>query len=184
MANLLVPNNSPATWISNPLVKTEATPINGGVLNNQLFSNNFQQQHQQAQPTLAELNSDSIKMEAVDLDFDDSIGNYFMKNNSPNVTLGVGPKGMTQSKMQTSNSANFPTTFWHETGSNWSSLSSSVPGPSSTATAAQVQPGSSTYNISPLSDILTDLSSNSGSTPTQSLSPNLPSHSPSQAGKP
>ena len=54
----------------------------------------------------------------------------------------------------------------------WSTLSSSVPAAGAVTIA--------TYNTSPLSDILTDLSSTSNSTTAQSVSPNLPSHSPSQ----
>jgi len=117
-----------------------------------------------------------------------------MKNSSPNVTLGVGPK-MTSVSNQVKQQ-NISSNFWQVTEDSssfsgtinpWSTLSSSVPatagggGPGPSASTAATQ-GSASYNISPLSDILTDLSSNSGSTPNQSLSPNLPSNSPSQAG--
>ena len=152
-------------------------------------------------------------METVDLDLDD-IGHFFMKNNSPNVTLGVGPNtksmirtistgtsgGLVQVQQQVTGSGSgsagqhtsgiiTPNSFWtgaddsnsfSGTTNPWSTLSSSVPvncapGPAAIAAAGGQVSGNTSYNISPLSDILTDLSSNSGSTPNQSLSPNLPS---------
>ena len=235
LSQLLVPNNSPATWVPNmghnvsqipgnaTVIKSEPL-INGGNGSNievtgsgLTFSNavNMTSFHH-GQPTLSQLNSGSqhdsgIKMETVDLDLDD-IGHFFMKNNSPNVTLGVGPNtksmishsstgssgGLVQVKQQVTGSGNpgqhtsgiiTPNSFWQGaddsnsfsgTTNPWSTLSSSVPvncapGPAAIAAAGGQVSGNTSYNISPLSDILTDLSSNSGSTPNQSLSPNLPS---------
>jgi hypothetical protein len=187
------------------------------------FSNAVNMTSFHGQPTLSQLNSSQhdsgIKMETVDLDLDD-IGHFFMKNNSPNVTLGVGPNtksmishsstgssgGLVQVKQQVTGSGSAgqhtsgiitPNSFWQGaddsnsfsgTTNPWSTLSSSVPvncapGPAAIAAAGGQVSGNTSYNISPLSDILTDLSSNSGSTPNQSLSPNLPSPQvPSQAG--
>ena len=229
IGNLLVPNNSPATWVPNmgtigtqpippnaTVIKTEPL-INGGGSGNVIsepltFSNAVNMSSFQGQPTLAQLNSShdsGIKMETVDLDLDD-IGHFFMKNSSPNVTLGVGPntKSLTQSatnsvsggsvqvKQQSSVSGGTqlssgiitPNSFWQGgddsnsfsgTTNPWSTLSSSVPVNCAPGPGANPGGGGGTsntsYNISPLSDILTDLSSNSGSTPNQSLSPNLPS---------
>lgn len=240
LSQLLVPNNSPATWVPNmghnvsqipgnaTVIKSEPL-INGGNGSNieltgsgLTFSNAVNMTSFHGQPTLSQLNSQSqhdsgIKMETVDLDLDD-IGHFFMKNNSPNVTLGVGPNtksmishsstgssgGLVQVKQQVIGSAGqhtsgiiTPNSFWQGaddsnsfsgTTNPWSTLSSSVPvncapGPAAIAAAGGQISGNTSYNISPLSDILTDLSSNSGSTPNQSLSPNLPSPQvPSQAG--
>lgn len=240
LSQLLVPNNSPATWVPNmghnvsqipgnaTVIKSEPL-INGGNGSNieltgsgLTFSNAVNMTSFHGQPTLSQLNSQSqhdsgIKMETVDLDLDD-IGHFFMKNNSPNVTLGVGPNtksmishsstgssgGLVQVKQQVIGSAGqhtsgiiTPNSFWQGaddsnsfsgTTNPWSTLSSSVPvncapGPAAIAAAGGQVSGNTSYNISPLSDILTDLSSNSGSTPNQSLSPNLPSPQvPSQAG--
>ena len=232
LSQLLVPNNSPATWVPNmghnvsqipgnaTVIKSEPL-INGGNGSNieltgsgLTFSNAVNMTSFHGQPTLSQLNSQSqhdsgIKMETVDLDLDD-IGHFFMKNNSPNVTLGVGPNtksmishsstgssgGLVQVKQQVTISPGqhnsgiiTPNSFWQGaddsnsfsgTTNPWSTLSSSVPvncapGPAAIAAAGGQVSGNTSYNISPLSDILTDLSSNSGSTPNQSLSPNLPS---------
>ena len=232
LSQLLVPNNSPATWVPNmghnisqvpanaTVIKSEPL-INGGngsnieVGSGLTFSNAVNMTSFHGQPTLSQLNSSQhdsgIKMETVDLDLDD-IGHFFMKNNSPNVTLGVGPNtksmishsstgssgGLVQVKQQVTGSGSAgqhtsgiitPNSFWQGaddsnsfsgTTNPWSTLSSSVPvncapGPAAIAAAGGQVSGNTSYNISPLSDILTDLSSNSGSTPNQSLSPNLPS---------
>jgi hypothetical protein len=243
ISNLLVPNNSPATWVPNmghnvsqvpanaTVIKSEPL-INGGngsnipeVVSGLTFSNAVNMTSFHGQPTLSQLNSSQhdsgIKMETVDLDLDD-IGHFFMKNNSPNVTLGVGPNtksmirtistgtsgGLVQVQQQVTGNGSgsagqhtsgiiTPNSFWtgaddsnsfSGTTNPWSTLSSSVPvncapGPAAIAAAGGQVSGNTSYNISPLSDILTDLSSNSGSTPNQSLSPNLPSPQvPSQAG--
>ena len=131
------------------------------------------------------------------------LGHFFMKNNSPNVTLGVGPNTKSIAQSATSGSSGgsvqvkqvagtqvpsgiiTPNSFWQGaddsnsfsgTTNPWSTLSSSVPVNCAPGPGASGGGTSNTsYNISPLSDILTDLSSNSGSTPNQSLSPNLPS---------
>lgn len=211
ISSLLVPNNSPATWVSPSM----AIPPNATVIKTSpTLTNGHPNFHtlQPQQPTLAALNSadSGIKMEAsdeLDLDVDD-IGNYFMKNSSPNVTLGVGPKpssatvvsSQVAAATQIKTNSGFTPHFWtlpedsNSSGVNnpWSSLSSSVPtsitvgagipSPNAVSASGGAVVNSNSYNISPLSDILTDLSSNSGSTPNQSLSPNLPSNSPSQAG--
>merc|ERR1712141_442326 len=112
----------------------------------------------------------------------DDIGALFMKNSSPNVTLGVGPNIAAPSTIVKTEPKPY---FWQPTDDSsfagstnpWSTLSSSVPAVGVTSIT--------TYNTSPLSDILTDLSSTTTSNSTggaQSVSPNLPSHSPSQAG--
>ena len=228
LSNLMVPNNSPATWthmISGPLppnstvIKSELSPNDQATFFNELSPGSHPNAGHATsfQPTLAQLNSptgpsDTIKIESVDLDMDD-IGQFFMKNNSPNVTLGVGPANRSSLANSTSPTINVggitirgqlpkqpqqtTTAIWPNgpedssfTGTNnpWSNLSSSMPtgampiiGSGGQGSISGVT-ASSSYNISPLSDILTDLSSNSGSTPNQSLSPNLPSNSPSQAG--
>jgi hypothetical protein len=191
-----VPNNSPAVWGTNNATLSNAGQVIKANLSNGHASGLVFQQIPNAtpttsfQPTLAELNSEEgIKMEAVDLDLDD-IGNFFMKNSSPNVTLGVGPTKVTpgqqavsasgqmthlrQASSQPANS-NFSNTYWSEGPNPWSSMATS-------SNVGTVPTSNSSYNISPLSDILTDLSSNSTLGSNQSLSPNLPSHSPSQAG--
>ena len=152
------------------------------------------------QPTLAQLNTDGIKMETNDYDYDE-IQPFFVKNNSPNVTLGIGPPpsivAAAAAVASTSMPASQPTKFqWATedstgftgTSNPWSTTGNTLSG--GTASSVQAVPMVNTnqatvasYNISPLSDILSDLSSpNSGSTPNQSLSPNLPTGSPSQAG--
>ena len=233
LSQLLVPNNSPATWVPNMGHNISQVPANATVIKSEplinggngsnieltgsglTFSNAVNMTSFHGQPTLSQLNSSQhdsgIKMETVDLDLDD-IGHFFMKNNSPNVTLGVGPNtksmishsstgssgGLVQVKQQVTGSGSAgqhtsgiitPNSFWQGaddsnsfsgTTNPWSTLSSSVPvncapGPAAIAAAGGQVSGNTSYNISPLSDILTDLSSNSGSTPNQSLSPNLPS---------
>lgn len=237
ISNLLVPNNSPATWVPNMGHNVSQVPANATVIKSEplinggngsniqvgsglAFSNAVNMTSFHGQPTLSQLNSSQhlhdsgIKMETVDLDLDD-IGHFFMKNNSPNVTLGVGPNtrtminsstgssgGLVQVKQQVTGTGSAgqhtsgiitPNSFWQGaddsnsfsgTTNPWSTLSSSVPvncAPGPAAIAAELRlaggqvSGNTSYNISPLSDILTDLSSNSGSTPNQSLSPNLPS---------
>ena len=123
-------------------------------------------------------------METTDIDLDD-IGAFFMKNSSPNVTLGVGPSIVPTT--QTTVIKTEPKYFWQAsedsssfsgTTNPWSTLSSSVP--VNITTSGGGVASITTYNTSPLSDILTDLSSTSTSNTAQSLSPNLPSHSPSQ----
>ena len=190
-----VPNNSPATWTSTTVPPPNARVIKQdptGVLGSQV---NFP-----FQPTLAQLNTDGIKMETNDYDYDE-IQPFFVKNNSPNVTLGIGPPpsivAAAAAVASTSMPASQPTKFqWATedstgftgTSNPWSTTGNTLSG--GTASSVQAVPMVNTnqatvasYNISPLSDILSDLSSpNSGSTPNQSLSPNLPTGSPSQAG--
>jgi len=191
---ILVPNNSPATWtITTPAPPPNATVIktelpNGS--NSTLFVNSSSTSASMTgtsfQPTLASLNQAPHKMETTDIDLDD-IGAFFMKNSSPNVTLGVGPSIVPTT--QTTVIKTEPKYFWQAsedsssfsgTTNPWSTLSSSVP--VSITTSGGGVASITTYNTSPLSDILTDLSSTSTSNTAQSLSPNLPSHSPSQAG--
>ena len=191
MATMVVPNNSPATWTS-----TTVPPPNTTLIKNEPAGPGSSGQVSfPFQPTLAQLNTEGIKMETSDLDYED-IQPFFVKNNSPNVTLGVGPPPV--ASMQASQISKFQ---WAEdssfsgTANPWSSTTvNNTSGGSATiaATAVQAVPLANNagggqnqvaYNISPLSDILSDLSSpNSGSTPNQSLSPNLPAASPSQAG--
>jgi len=188
IATMVVPNNSPATWTS-----TTIPPPNTTIKNETLTGPGGQVGGFPFQPTLAQLNTEGIKMETNDLDYED-IQTFFVKNNSPNVTLGVGPPPISTmpasqvSKFQWAEDSSFSGTSnpWSSTTMNNTSGGSAIP--ASTVQAVplvnngpQNQPPA--YNISPLSDILSDLSSpNSGSTPNQSLSPNLPTNSPSQAG--
>ena len=190
-----VPNNSPATWTS-----TTVPPPNARVIKQDPTSVLGSQVNFPFQPTLAQLNTDGIKMETNDYDYDE-IQPFFVKNNSPNVTLGIGPPpsivAAAAAVASTSMPASQPTKFqWATedstgftgTSNPWSTTGNTLSG--GTASSVQAVPMVNTnqatvasYNISPLSDILSDLSSpNSGSTPNQSLSPNLPTGSPSQAG--
>lgn len=179
---IMVPNNSPATWTST----TPAPPPNATVIktelpngSNTLFVNSTSSTMTGFQPTLSALNQ-GTKMETNDIDLDD-IGALFMKNSSPNVTLGVGPNIAAPSTIVKTEPKPY---FWQPTDDSsfagstnpWSTLSSSVPAVGATSIT--------TYNTSPLSDILTDLSSTTSNSTggAQSVSPNLPSHSPSQAG--
>jgi hypothetical protein len=181
-ATIMVPNNSPATWTST----TPAPPPNATVIktelhngSNTLFVNSSSSTMTGFQPTLSALNQ-GTKMETNDIDLDD-IGALFMKNSSPNVTLGVGPNIAAPSTIVKTEPKPY---FWQPADDSsfagstnpWSTLSSSVPAVGVTSIT--------TYNTSPLSDILTDLSSTTSNSTggAQSVSPNLPSHSPSQAG--
>jgi hypothetical protein len=176
---LQVPNNSPATWTSKTIPPPNRT-IKPEVTTYLTFPS------QQPLTLSPSLNTDGIKMETNDLDIDD-IDALFMKNSSPNVSFGVGPnsKPLASSEAKPSRISSFNPNFWqaNDDSSNfsgttnpWSSaLSSSVP------TAENSQSSVTTsYNISPLSDILTDLSSTASTA--SGVSPNLPSNSPSQAG--
>ncbi len=161
-----------------------------------------QQQHQQPfqqgqhQPTLAALNH-PIKMDTHDLDIDD-IDALFMKNSSPNVSFGVGePKPQLASRdvkpiiASSSNATgvgivntapattNFNLNFWQADDPGFSGTSN--PWSTLNASALSSSVPSTSYNISPLSDILSDLSTSTTNT-SASVSPNLPAHSPSQAG--
>ena len=190
-----VPNNSPATWTS-----TTVPPPNARVIKQDPTSVLGSQVNFPFQPTLAQLNTDGIKMETNDYDYDE-IQPFFVKNNSPNVTLGIGPPpsivAAAAAVASTSMPASQPTKFqWATedstgftgTSNPWSTTGNTLSGgPASSVQAVPMvntnQATVASYNISPLSDILSDLSSpNSGSTPNQSLSPNLPTGSPSQAG--
>ena len=111
---------------------------------------------------------------------------------SPNVTLGIGPPPSVIAAASTSMPTSQPTKFqWATedstftgTSNPWSSNTTSGGTATSVQAVPLVQgqgPVATSYNISPLSDILSDLSSpTGGSTPNQSLSPNLPIGSPSQ----
>ena len=122
ISSLMVPNNSPATWVPNMGIGVPVPPnatvikseplingVTGGNVSEPLsFSNAVNMTSFQGQPTLAQLNSSQhdsgIKMETVDLDLDD-IGHFFMKNSSPNVTLGVGPNTKSIAQSATSGSS-------------------------------------------------------------------------------
>ena len=123
ISSLMVPNNSPATWVPNMGIGVPVPPnatvikseplINGSITGGNVseplsFSNAVNMTSFQGQPTLAQLNSSQhdsgIKMETVDLDLDD-IGHFFMKNSSPNVTLGVGPNTKSIAQSATSGSS-------------------------------------------------------------------------------
>lgn len=210
---LVVPNNSPATWTDGRLeTKGGGPPPNATIkMDTELLYSPGSGYGQGIQPTLAELNSppnhqhSGIKMETNDLDLDD-LESMFLTISSPNVSFGVAPsKPMMQNRPPGSSGGvrvgggkptSFNTNFWQideppfsVSANPWASASNPASSTVNASALSSSVPATLFSNISPLSDILTDLSSSSVSTaggsagtPPTAVSPNLPSNSPSQAG--
>ena len=73
---MVVPNNSPATWTSTTIPPPNTVIKSDPTVGNQVTF--------PFQPTLAQLNTDGIKMETSDLDYDE-IQPFFVKNNRYNI---------------------------------------------------------------------------------------------------